>query len=166
MYRSSWARGALQLVLVTGSGSNVGKTTLGTMLVKELAQQGVQVAVVKHVHHGVDYRVKDTGRYLGAGAVRVAALGPGEYMIVERRRLGLWEALGLLGGADVVIVEGFREQVGEILDRGGCAVYIAREPGEQPPVRNEKLVVVYSGRLEQALQAVLGLLSRGLCRIS
>lgn len=153
----------MQLVLVTGSGSKVGKTTLGTMLVGELARRGQRVAVVKHVHHGVDYRVKDTGRYLGAGALRVAALGPGEYMVVEKRRIGLWEALSLLGGADVVVVEGFREQLGEVLGRGGCAVYIAREPGEEPPVHSEKLVATHAHGLEEALGKVLGLLEQGLC---
>ena len=154
----------MQLVLVTGSGSKVGKTTLGTMLARELARRGQRVAVVKHVHHGVDYRVKDTGRYLGAGALRVAALGPEEYMVVEKRRIGLWEALSLLGGVDVVVVEGFREQLGEVLGRGGCAVYIAREPGEKPPVHSEKLVVTSSSELEHALKTVLELLDKRLCQ--
>ncbi|ALL01434.1 Molybdopterin-guanine dinucleotide biosynthesis protein [Pyrodictium delaneyi] len=155
----------MQLVLVTGSGSNVGKTTFGTMLVKELAQRGLHVAVVKHVHHGVDYRVKDTGRYLGAGAVRVAAIGPEDYMIVERRRISLWEALGLLGDVDIVVVEGFREQIGEVIGRGGCVVYIAREPGERPQAGSERLVATLARGLEEALARVLGLLEQGLCRL-
>lgn len=155
----------MQLILVTGSGSNVGKTTFGTMLVKELAQRGLHVAVVKHVHHGVDYRVKDTGRYLGAGAVRVAAIGPEDYMIVERMRIGLWEVLGLLGDVDIVVVEGFREQVGEVISRGGCVFYIAREPGEQLQASSERLVVTHTSGLGEALGRVLGLLEQELCRL-
>jgi molybdopterin-guanine dinucleotide biosynthesis protein len=62
---------------------------LGETLARLASSRGLRVWVVKHVHHGVDYRVKDTGRYLAAGAERVYAIGPGEYM------LAIWhEAFG------------------------------------------------------------------------
>jgi molybdopterin-guanine dinucleotide biosynthesis protein B len=116
----------MQLLLIAGEGRDVGKTLLGEKLVKALTSRGLSVGVVKHVHHGVDYRVKDTGRYLAAGARRVVAVGPDEYMVVEPRRLGLEEAICLVSGNDVVIVEGFRDHVEEVRKRGGCAVFLRR----------------------------------------
>ena len=117
----------MQLVLIAGEGRDVGKTLLGEHLVAALRERGLRVGVVKHVHHGVDYRVKDTGRYLGAGAERVVAVGPSEYMLVEKRRLGFWEAIQLLSGSDTVVVEGFKEHIDSVLEKGGCTAYIHRD---------------------------------------
>ncbi len=104
-----------KLVLIAGSGRNVGKTLLGEHLVRLASGRGLRVWVVKHVHHGVDYRVKDTGRYLSAGAARVYAVGPGEYMVVEKREVSLSEILKEAEGrADVVVVEGFRSMLPSI----------------------------------------------------
>lgn len=158
----------LQLVLVTGSGSKVGKTLLGSLLVKRLVEIGMSVSAIKHVHHGVDYRVKDTGRYLEAGAQRVVAIGDGEYMVVVRRQLGLEDALKLLAESDVVIVEGFREHVHDVLEKGGCVVYIddGRDDGKfLAGVNNEKMVLVDRNSLSYAVDGVVGLLKMGQCTI-
>ncbi|KSW11581.1 hypothetical protein CF15_01740 [Pyrodictium occultum] len=153
----------MQLVLLAGSGSGVGKTLLGTMLVEELRRRGLRVGVVKHVHHGVDYRVKDTGRYLEAGASRVVAAGPGEYMLVEPAALGFWDAVRLLGEVDVAVVEGFRLHIGEAVSKGGCVVYIDASRAE--PLARGRLVEACPGCLGAALEAVLGLLGEGGCSV-
>ncbi len=157
----------VQLVVIAGSGSGVGKTLLGEGLVEALAVQGVRVAVVKHVHHGVDYRVKDTGRYMAAGARRVLAVGPDSYMLVERGRLSFWDAVDMAveSGADAVIVEGFREMLAEALAAGGCGVYIGswEDVGELGGVG--RLVVVEPGRALDAKDDVLALLLKGRCRV-
>ena len=149
------------LLLIAGEGRDVGKTLLGERLVKRLSSTGLRVGVVKHVHHGVDYRVKDTGRYLGAGASRVVAAGPREYMVVEGRRLGFWEAIGLLGDVDVVVVEGFRDHIPEVVRHGGCAAYIHRDgSAEIIPVG------VKAPSLDEALALLLEMVRRGECRSS
>ncbi len=121
------AGGEAALVIVTGEGRKTGKTSLGAALVARLAGLGLRVAVLKHVHHGVDYRVRDTGRYLEAGAPVVAALGPGEYMVVRRGQPDPWSLVAALAReADVVVVEGLRGWALEALERGGCMVYLCR----------------------------------------
>jgi molybdopterin-guanine dinucleotide biosynthesis protein B len=150
-------RGGCRLVVIAGSGSGVGKTLLGERLVAELARRGLRVAAVKHVHHGVDYRVKDTGRYMAAGAVRVVAVGPGEYMVVERGVLGFWDAVRLAcRGSDAVVVEGFREHLEEALARGACGVYVGG-PGEAPP----GALAAEPGQALEALPRILELLLAG-----
>jgi len=157
-----------QVVVVAGAGSGVGKTALGERLVALLASRGLRVAAVKHVHHGVDYRVKDTGRYMAAGALRVVAVGPGEYLVVERGRLGFWEALAraAAGGVDVVVVEGFREMLREALARGGCGVYIGPRGDVEGLPGGGRLLVVEPGRVGGALERLLELLGSGRCAAS
>lgn len=150
------------VVVIAGEGSGVGKTLLGERLVGELVRRGLRVAAVKHVHHGVDYRVKDTGRYMAAGAERVVAVGPGEYMVVVRSRLGFWDAVMLAcgGGAEAVIVEGFREHLGEAVERGACGVYIGRgAPGAVG------VLVVEPGSVDEAVERLVGLVLSGSCGV-
>jgi molybdopterin-guanine dinucleotide biosynthesis protein B len=154
----------LQLVLITGSGSKVGKTLLGSLLVKKLVEMAIVVSAIKHVHHGVDYRVKDTGRYLEAGAQRVVAIGDGEYMVVVRRKLSLEEALKLLGGSDVIIIEGFRNHVHDVLEKGGCVVYLGDDK-LLAGINSEKIVYADKNSLGYAVDKVIGLLKRGQCTI-
>ncbi len=45
----------------------VGKTLLGTKIVKELLSRGIRVAVIKHAHGGIKLE-GDSGRYLTSGA--------------------------------------------------------------------------------------------------
>lgn len=149
--------------MISGSGRKVGKTLLGTSLVSELVRRGARVSVVKHVHHGVDYRVKDTGRYLEAGATRVVAVGDSEYMIVARGVIGFDEILNILAGSDIVVVEGFKSHAGMVLEKGGCVVYLG---GNLSGISvNERIVIANINELDQVLGKVLELLERGLCRV-
>ena len=150
------------VVVIAGEGSGVGKTLLGERLVEELTQRGMRVAAVKHVHHGVDYRVKDTGRYMAAGAERVVAVGPRDYMVVVRGRLGFWDAVRLAcaGGAEAVVVEGFREHLGEAVERGACGIYIGRGDPAAGGV-----FVVEPGNVEGAVERLVGLVLSGGCGV-
>ena len=115
-----------RIILIVGSGRNVGKTLLGEHIVSLLAKRGLRVCTVKHVHHGVDYRVKDTGRYLAAGAYRVYAVASSELMLVERRSVDLLSLLGQLAESDcdIIVVEGFRSIIREAKRRFNGGVYI------------------------------------------
>lgn len=105
-----------RIVVIVGAGRNVGKTLLGEAVTRLASRAGLRVWSVKHVHHGVDYRVKDTGRYLAAGSERVYAIGPDETMMVERRPLSPGEVLeeATRHGVDLVVIEGFRAIVKQL----------------------------------------------------
>ena len=150
----------MQLVLIAGEGRDVGKTLLGERLVAVLREKGLRVGVVKHVHHGVDYRVKDTGRYLGAGAERVVAVGPSEYMLVEKKRLGFWEAIQLLNSSDAAIVEGFREHIDSVIEKGGCTAYIHRDGTIDINPGNRK-----ANNIDEALEVLTELVAAKKCTI-
>ncbi|BEP17436.1 hypothetical protein PYJP_07880 [Pyrofollis japonicus] len=150
----------MQLLLIAGEGRDVGKTLLGEKLVKALTSRGLSVGVVKHVHHGVDYRVKDTGRYLAAGAQRVVAVGPAEYMVVEPRRLGLEEAICLVSENDVVIVEGFKEHIEDVRKQGGCAVFLRRSGAAELWYRSEHREIT---SINAVFEIVLRLLQDSSC---
>jgi len=156
------------LVVVAGEASGVGKTVLAEALVRRLSEAGLRVAAVKHVHHGVDYRVKDTGRLRAAGARRVVAAGPSDYMVVEEGRLGFWEAVALAaaGGVDAVVVEGFREHLAEALSRGGCGAYIGSAlPEELRGLKGLLHLRPLSG-LREAAERLADMVLRGRCRAS
>jgi len=152
------------LVLIAGEASNVGKTTLGEKLASTLARRGWCIAAVKHVHHGVDYRVKDTGRYMAAGASRVVAVGPGEYMVVARGSLPLSRAVELAAaGCSTapcrVVVEGFREMAAQLAPEGWCVAFLAH---------NSVRISWPGGRLAaqepgEAAERLAGLVASGAC---
>lgn len=99
-------------VRISGAGRNVGKTTLATRLISWLSGRGYRVSAVKRTHHAVppDQPGTDTAQMAEAGAARVAFIGPDG--ILERSGpAALGEVLARLGGdADVVIVEGYRDE--------------------------------------------------------
>jgi molybdopterin-guanine dinucleotide biosynthesis protein B len=99
-------------VRISGSGRNVGKTTLSTRLISWLSGRGYRVSAVKRTHHPIpsDEAGSDTDLMAQAGAVRIAFAGPDG--ILERSGSApLDEILARLGDdADVVIVEGYRDE--------------------------------------------------------
>ena len=155
------------LVVVAGEASGVGKTMLAEELVRRLVGAGLRVAAVKHVHHGVDYRVKDTGRLRSAGARRVVAVGPGEYMVVEEGRLGFWDSVALAArGVDAVVVEGFREHLAEALSRGGCGAYIGSTLPEELKGLKGLLHLRPLAGLREAAERLAAMVLQGGCRAS
>lgn len=93
---------------------NSGKTTLVERIVAEAAGRGLNVATLKHAHHGfdIDQPGTDSHRHRAAGARQV--------LIASDRRIALMEELGdqpgpdldallrRLGPADLVVVEGWK----------------------------------------------------------
>lgn len=103
-------------------GSGVGKTTLLTRLIPELAARGLRVSVVKHAHHAfdIDQPGKDSYRIREAGAVQTLIGSRSRWALMtelariapEREEPDLAELLTQLDSraADLVLVEGFRQE--------------------------------------------------------
>jgi molybdopterin-guanine dinucleotide biosynthesis protein B len=104
-----------KVLLVVGPKNN-GKTTLIEKLIPELSTRGYRVGTVKH-HHSksaiqMDREGKDSWRHRRAGARAVAVISPSEVAVLQytNEPTPLGEVIGLLGGIDVVLVEGFRSE--------------------------------------------------------
>ena len=99
-------------VRVSGSGRNVGKTTLATRLIEWLAARGYTVSAVKRTHHPVppDREGADTTLMADAGATRVAFSGPDG--VLERSGPATLDELvsRLSHDSDVIVIEGYRDQ--------------------------------------------------------
>lgn len=110
-------------IFVGHSGS--GKTTLIEKLVGELSSRGLRVATIKHAHHKVvlDTPGKDSWRYKQAGAVMSMLVTNNQLQLVADavdRREPAQLAQRFLGGADIVLAEGFSHASGvkiEVLRR-------------------------------------------------
>ena len=123
--------GRVAVVRVSGSGRNVGKTTLVTHLIAWLTERGYRVSAVKRTHHPVpaDRAGSDTELMAAAGAKRVAFVGPDG--VVERSEpLPLDEVVERLSAdADVVVVEGYRDA------SLGVQLHLMGEPPAQVAMR-------------------------------
>lgn len=97
---------------VTG-WKNAGKTTLTERLVAEFVRRGWRIATVKHAHHvaDIDRPGTDSFRHRAAGATEVALVTGGRYAIMrEQEEPTLADVLGRLARADLVLVEGFKNE--------------------------------------------------------
>lgn len=99
--------------VVGRSGS--GKTTLIEAMVQYLAEQGLEVAVIKHSHHRLSFEPahKDSARFRSAGAREVIIGSPYGYAVfhtpAEPQDPTLDDLLVRLPqGLDLVLVEGYR----------------------------------------------------------
>ncbi len=114
----------MRIISIVGH-SGCGKTTLMVELIRELSQQGLRVATIKHAHHKVklDTPGKDSYRHKEAGAALSMLLTRDALQLVadatvEREPEQL--ARRFLGEADVVLAEGFSQAPGakiEVLRR-------------------------------------------------
>jgi molybdopterin-guanine dinucleotide biosynthesis protein B len=100
----------MKVIAVVGS-SGSGKTRLVERLVAEFRRRNSRPAVVKHCPHGFgpEAEAKDSQRFLRAGAVAAALVGPGRRTVLKRRSgaRDLWKAASeFFPDADVVLVEG------------------------------------------------------------
>ena len=99
-------------VRVSGSGRNVGKTTLATRLISWLSNRGHRVSALKRTHHTLppDQAGSDTDLMAKAGASRVAFVGPDG--VLERSGPATLEDVvaRLSTDADVIVVEGYRDE--------------------------------------------------------
>lgn len=93
---------------------NSGKTTLMAKLIANFAARGLDVAAVKHAHHGfeVDQEGRDSFRYRQAGARTVAVSSSKRFAIMTelngRPEPMLAELVEHIGHADIILVEGFK----------------------------------------------------------
>lgn len=100
-------------VLGVVGAKGAGKTFLIERLIPELRRRGYQVAVVKHDVHGfeIDHAGTDTARATAAGATVTVITGPGQAVAMYRREgtLSLAEAVDLVRGVDLILVEGYSQ---------------------------------------------------------
>ncbi|MBI3145502.1 MAG: molybdopterin-guanine dinucleotide biosynthesis protein B [Pseudogulbenkiania sp.] len=94
--------------------SGSGKTTLIERLLPSLLARGLDVAVIKHTHHDVDWDVpgKDSWRHRQAGA-RQVLLAAGQRRLLVEELPGsndhpLLEHVARLSPCDLVLAEGFK----------------------------------------------------------
>ena len=93
---------------------NSGKTTLVERLVTALSGRGLRIATIKHTHHELRAHdgATDGERHARTGAVNVAVVAPAQWELGGERQSGpppaLEELAKLLGPADLVLVEGFK----------------------------------------------------------
>jgi molybdopterin-guanine dinucleotide biosynthesis adapter protein len=104
---------ATRIISIVGRKS-AGKTTLAVALASELGRRGRRVMTIKHAHHPVevDQPGSDSWRHFHEGrAERVLLVAPDQRILFERAG-GEADPVALarehLGGADVVLAEGFK----------------------------------------------------------
>lgn len=97
--------------------SGAGKTTLLVKLIPVLRQAGLKVSTVKHAHHAfdVDQPGKDSFEHRRAGATEVLVASARRFALIHEhapgeQEPGLAVLLRLLLPADLVIVEGFKNE--------------------------------------------------------
>lgn len=90
---------------------NSGKTTLIQNLIPILKQKGYKVAAIKHDGHSFEPDVPgtDSYRFFHAGADISAVYDSEKYSVSRRGRFSGEEITKLAQGADIVLMEGFKE---------------------------------------------------------
>mgnify|MGYP005835953247 CR=1 FL=1 len=142
--------GAPPFVCIVGR-SGAGKTTVVEGLVRVFRGWGVRVGTVKHDPHGEmrwDQPGKDTWRHREAGAERVLGVTPHGLWLAQRleRPTTLGAALAWMEGMDLVLVEGFKEEIGPKVE------VLRSETGLEPlPLPPERWAVVSDVPLDLAV---------------
>ncbi|HEV8380808.1 MAG TPA: molybdopterin-guanine dinucleotide biosynthesis protein B [Gemmatimonadales bacterium] len=104
---------ATRMISIIGL-KNAGKTTFLVALAAELVRRKFRVMTIKHGSHAadMDQKGKDTWRHWHEGtAERVLMESPGQRVLFERAEVEsdpITLARRYLGGADIVLVEGFK----------------------------------------------------------
>lgn len=97
-------------ILGIAGTQNTGKTTLITLIVKELVNRGYKVGTIKHTHHDFDLEGKDTWKHREAGAQIVVGSGERTFIIInEKMELEkIINKITFLKDLDYLIIEGFK----------------------------------------------------------
>lgn len=107
---------------------NSGKTHLVTRLVRLGTTRGLRISTIKHAHHAfdVDTPGKDSYEHRAAGAQEVLVASAARWALMHEHRgaaePSLRELLGRLAPCDLVLVEGYKREVGDRLEvyRASC----------------------------------------------
>ena len=99
-------------VVAFAAYSGTGKTTLIEQLIPRLKAKGLRLAVIKHDAHGfeIDREGKDSWRFTRAGADTVYLSSQEKTASVEQRGRSLTELLDGVRDADLVLVEGYKNE--------------------------------------------------------
>lgn len=92
--------------------SGTGKTTLIEKLIPILKRKGIRLAVIKHDGHRfeIDHEGKDSWRFTQAGAGVTIISSAEQTAYVEQGELSLERLLGMVHNADLILVEGYKNQ--------------------------------------------------------
>ena len=96
---------------------NSGKTTLAAGLISELSRRGYSVTALKHAHESfdIDQPGRDSFKLRAAGARRVVLSSPKRWAVMQELRdepeARFEELLAKVGPCDVVVVEGFKNEM-------------------------------------------------------
>jgi molybdopterin-guanine dinucleotide biosynthesis protein B len=83
-----------------------GKTTLIERMINEAKKRGLTVSVIKHSHHEIDLKYKDTWRFKSAGADLILFLSPTETIIITNNvNISIINLLP----TDLILIEGFSD---------------------------------------------------------
>ncbi|HEU5134770.1 MAG TPA: molybdopterin-guanine dinucleotide biosynthesis protein B [Steroidobacteraceae bacterium] len=127
---------APRVIAIVGS-QGAGKTTLIEQLIPALNARGLVVSTIKHTHHHhieLDVPGKDSHRHRLAGASEVLVASDSGWARIAARSqpASLPELLAQLRGADVVLIEGFKQLEGlrrvEVFRGNGTPLALA-DPG-------------------------------------
>lgn len=105
----------MQRVFGVVGRSGSGKTTLIEAMIPWFNQQGIEVAVIKHSHHNLEFEPpqKDSSRFRSAGAREVIVASPYHYALFHNLKAQdeprLSELVQRIEGADIILVEGYRQ---------------------------------------------------------
>ncbi len=149
------------MVHIISPGSKQGKTTVAAHLISKLSGQGLRVCALKHTHHGLDLRDKDSYRLHESGAFLTIALSDHEVLIKTRELPDArWDLLKhLFRGCQVVVVEGLREGLPQpLLDMASAIMTLLVEGGRVvdrrwSPVPRDNESLEMARRVEEALEA-------------
>jgi molybdopterin-guanine dinucleotide biosynthesis protein B len=91
---------------------NTGKTTLICRLVQAFKCSGYRVGTIKHDGHDfeIDKPGTDTWKHRASGADMVAITSAFQTAMIESGPAALQELIGRMGGADIVLAEGFKAE--------------------------------------------------------
>jgi molybdopterin-guanine dinucleotide biosynthesis protein B len=130
--------------------SGVGKTTIASLLVKELRARGYRVGVIKHAVSSLSLEEKDSKKYLDSGAETVVVSSSDLAVIYVRGHRDLLEDAVTYVKTPIVIVEGFRES------NLGDVVVVTSSRAELEDLLNKgikPLAVVYMGESQLELSS-------------
>ncbi len=147
--------------------SGVGKTSLGTAVVKVLSKRGVKLAVIKQTHEKIVDELSDLGRYYRAGASTVVVASPEAMAVYREPFTSLSEIVTTMKYYPLVLVEGYRgvpigKAIAVITDPREINVLIKEEKGLWYIVSNDVDVVEnaksigYNALLMDEVEALAG----------